>query len=97
EQSLDTIGSAAGKAGLAAAAGLAMVGKAAIDWESAWTGVKKTVDGTPQQLGKVEDGLRNLAKTLPSTHEEIAGVAEAAGQLGVATNDIVGFTKTMID
>ncbi|MGP7812427.1 phage tail tape measure protein [Glutamicibacter soli] len=97
EQSLDTIGGAAGKAGLAAAAGLAMVGKAAIDWESAWTGVKKTVDGTPQQLGKVEDGLRNLAKTLPSTHEEIAGVAEAAGQLGVATNDIVGFTKTMID
>lgn len=97
EQSLDTIGSASGKAGLAAAAGLAMVGKAAIDWESAWTGVKKTVGGTPQQLSKVEDGLRGLAKTLPSTHEEIAGVAEAAGQLGVATNDIVGFTKTMID
>lgn len=27
--------------------------------------------------------LRGLAKTLPATHEEIAGVAEAAGQLGV--------------
>ncbi|UXN33534.1 phage tail tape measure protein [Glutamicibacter sp. M10] len=41
--------------------------------------------------------LRNLAKTLPSTHTEIAAVAEAAGQLGVARKDVSGFTKTMID
>lgn len=76
---------------------LALTGKAAMDWESAWTGVTKTVDGTPAQLAEVEGGLRNLAKTLPSTHAEIAGVAEAAGQLGVARDDVVGFTKTMID
>lgn len=85
------------------AGGTAIVGalgistKAAMDWESAFTGVKKTVDGTPAQLAKVESGLRGLAKTLPSTHAEIAGVAEAAGQLGVARDDVVGFTKTMID
>lgn len=97
EAHLDTIGNSAGKAGLAAAAGLAMVGKAAIDWESAWTGVTKTVNGTPEQLAAVEDGLRGLARELPSSHAEIAGVAEAAGQLGVATGDVVGFTKTMID
>ncbi|MGO2411594.1 phage tail tape measure protein [Glutamicibacter arilaitensis] len=97
EAHLDTIGDTAGKAGLAAAAGLAMVGKAAIDWESAWTGVLKTVDGTPEQLGAVEDGLRGLARTLPATHTEIAAVAEAAGQLGVKTPDVVDFTKTMIN
>ncbi|RAX50856.1 phage tail tape measure protein [Arthrobacter sp. AQ5-05] len=83
--------------GVAAAGGVALVTKAAIDWESAWTGVKKTVDGTPKQLAEVEGGLRNLARTLPSTHTEIAAVAEAAGQLGVKTGDVVGFTKTMID
>lgn len=76
---------------------LGLSAKAAMDWESAWTGVKKTVDGTPAQLAQVETGLRGLAKTLPSTHAEIAGVAEAAGQLGVARDDVVGFTKTMID
>lgn len=92
-----TIGDSAGKAGLAVLAGFALVGKAAIDWESAFAGVRKTTDATEAQYAQLEDGLRSLAKTLPATHEEIAGVAEAAGQLGVARKDIVGFTKTMID
>ena len=80
--------------------GIAALGasaKAAMDWESAWAGVTKTVNGTPEQMNDLEASLRGLAKTLPATHEEIAGVAEAAGQLGVKREDIVGFTKTMID
>ncbi|RBT67546.1 phage tail tape measure protein, TP901 family, core region [Enterococcus hirae] len=38
-----------------------------------------------------------MAKELPASHEEIAGVAEAAGQLGIQTDNVVSFTKTMID
>ncbi|WP_423250544.1 phage tail tape measure protein [Enterococcus hirae] len=45
----------------------------------------------------MEKGLRDLAKELPASHEEIAGVAEAAGQLGIQTDNVVSFTKTMID
>ena len=45
----------------------------------------------------LEKGLRDLAKELPTSHEEIAKVAEAAGQLGIKTDKVVGFTKTMID
>lgn len=45
----------------------------------------------------MENGLRGLAKELPSSHTEIANVAEAAGQLGIKTKNVVGFTKTMID
>lgn len=71
--------------------------KAAVDWESAWTGVLKTVDGTDRELAAVEQGLRGLARTLPATHGEIAAVAEAAGQLGIKTGDIVSFTRTMVD
>lgn len=93
----DDMGSSMLKFGAVGAGALTLVGKAAIDWESAWTGVRKTVDGTPAQMNELEGSLRNLAKTLPSTHEEIAGVAEAAGQLGVRREDVVGFTKTMID
>lgn len=85
------------KAGGALAAGLGLAGKAAIDWESAWAGVTKTIDGTPAQMAEMETGLRNMAKTLPATHEEIAAVAEAAGQLGVKREDVLGFTRTMID
>lgn len=84
-------------AGAAIAAGLALATKAAIDWESAWAGVTKTVEGSPAQLAALEEELRGLATTLPATHSEIAGVAEAAGQLGVKREDIAEFTKTMID
>lgn len=82
-------------AGMLAASGLAA--KAAIDWESAWAGVTKTVDGTDEQMASLEAGLRDMAKELPATHAEIAAVAEAAGQLGIAVPNIEGFTRTMID
>lgn len=82
-------------AGVVALVGLTV--KAASDWESAWAGVTKTVNGTPEELQAVEDGLRGLTKELPAAHTEIAAVAEAAGQLGVQTGNVVAFTKTMVD
>lgn len=83
--------------GAAVAAGLGMAANEAIKWESAWTGVTKTVDGSAAEMERLEGGLRQLALTLPATHEEIAAVAEAAGQLGIKREAILGFTKTMID
>jgi len=97
ESDMRTVGSTFMGVGAALAATTALTAKAAIDWESAWAGVTKTVDGTPEQMQEIEDGLRGLAKELPSSHGEIAAVAEAAGQLGVKTADVVAFTKTMID
>ncbi|MGO5272563.1 phage tail tape measure protein, partial [Collinsella sp. LCP21S3_C3] len=85
------------KVGAVGALALGGLAKSAIDWESAWAGVTKTVDGTPQQMAAIEAGLRSMAKELPSSHREIAAVAEAAGQLGVKSEAIVGFTRTMID
>lgn len=73
------------------------VGKAAMDWESAWAGVQKTNDGTSEQMQALEGDLRELATTLPATHGEIAAVAEAAGQLGVGVDDVSEFTETMIN
>lgn len=85
-------------------AGVTAVTTAAISWESAFAGVLKTNDEIVDSTGKVvysyqdlEDGLRGLAKELPSSHQEIAAVAEAAGQLGIQTDNVVSFTKTMID
>lgn len=76
-------------------AGIAAATKTAIEFEDAWTGVTKTVDGTPQQLSKIDDGLKNLAQTTSSTYQDIAHYAELAGQMGVPTDSIVGFTKTI--
>jgi TP901 family phage tail tape measure protein len=83
--------------GAATLAGLGLATKAAIDWESAWAGVRKTVEGSDAEMAALEAELRNLATTLPATHAEIAGVAEAAGQLGVGVNDVAAFTEVMID
>ena len=81
------------------AMGAALVGstKAAIEWETAFTGVLKTVEGTPKQLAAIEDGLRAMARELPISQTELAGVAEAAGQLGIQTDSILEFTRTMVD
>ncbi|VTS31859.1 phage protein [Streptococcus pseudoporcinus] len=38
-----------------------------------------------------------MAKQLPASASEIAHVAEVAGQLGIRTEDVLGFTRTMID
>lgn len=79
------------------AAGLLVgIGKAAIDFEAAWTGVLKTVDGTPQELETIRQGILDLAQSTSSSSEEIAAVAEAAGQLGIETPNILEFTKTMV-
>lgn len=78
-------------------AGIAAATKTAIEFEDAWTGVTKTVDGTPQQLSKIDDGLKNLAQTTSSTYQDIAHYAELAGQMGIPTDSIVGFTKTITE
>lgn len=78
-------------------AGIAAATKTAIEFEDAWTGVTKTVNGTPQQLTKIDDGLKNLAQTTSSTYQDIAHYAELAGQMGIPTDSIVGFTKTITE
>lgn len=95
-QAINDVGSAFGKVGLAATVGLGVAAKAAMDWETAWAGVTKTVEGSSAQLAGLEEDLRQMAKTMPSTHTEIAAVAQAAGALGVATPDVANFTKTMV-
>lgn len=90
------------------AIGYAAIAKAAIDtvqavvqigsgFESAFAGVLKTVDGTKEQLAGLRTGILDMSKELPASANEIAGVAEAAGQLGIQTENVLGFTKSMID
>lgn len=70
--------------------------KAAIDFESSFAGVRKTVDATEREFKQLEQGFRNLAKTMPLSVNEINRVAEAAGQLGVGKDQILAFTETMV-
>ena len=94
---LQTAGTSLAAVGAGLTAASVGMGKAAMDWESAFAGVKKTNDGTVEQIAQLEQGLRDMTAVLPASHAEIAGVAEAAGQLGVGIEDVQDFTKVMID
>lgn len=94
---METVGAGLLGIGTAAVGGLGLATKAAIDWESAWAGVTKTVEGSEAQMSALQQDLRDMAKELPASHEEIAAVAEAAGQLGVETDSVAEFSRVMID
>lgn len=80
----------------AVAAGTAAF-KVGMDFESAFAGVTKTVDGTAEEMQVLRQGIRDLATELPASAVEIANVAESAGALGIAKENILDFTEVMIN
>lgn len=71
--------------------------KSAIDWESAFTGVMKTVDETATTTyDDLKKSINEIAKTTASNQNEIAGVMEIGGQLGVTADNLTDFTTVMI-
>lgn len=78
------------------------VGKSAvnsiIDFESAFTGVTKTVDETATTTyGDLQESIKSMATVTASSKEEIARIMEVSGQLGISADDITEFTRTMIE
>lgn len=85
-------------------AGIAVASaKASIDIESAFAGVRKTLDTSGLSANEaekafkdIENGIMELSKKMPTAATEIAGVAESAGQLGIKRENILGFTEVMV-
>ncbi|UXV33143.1 phage tail tape measure protein [Mammaliicoccus sciuri] len=71
--------------------------KASIDYESAFAGVRKTVNGSEKDYKKLSDGIIKMSKNLPVAATDIAEVGEMAGQLGIKKSNILDFSKTIID
>ena len=71
--------------------------KASIDFESAFTGVRKTVDATEAEFGQLRSTLLNMSKEIPQSANDLAGIMETAGQLGVDTANLESFTRTIAD
>ena len=103
-KSLDSVGQAAGVAGrqlamigapIAIAGGLAI--KTFVDFESAFTGVRKTVDASEAEFQAISNQFRQMSQEIPVAVNELSRIGEAAGQLGIQSEDIVGFTRVMAD
>lgn len=71
--------------------------KFAADFDSAMVGVRKTTDLTDEEFAQMTQTIRDMAKELPATAVEIAGVTEAAGQLGIAKENLTEFAEVMIN
>ena len=95
-ESFGKVGSAVTILGATIGLGLGLATKAAMDWESAFANVEKVV-GSGAGTDVLNQQLRDLAKTLPVSAEEIANVATAAGQLGVQKQNLAAFTKVAIE
>lgn len=70
--------------------------KVAIDFESAMADVKKVVNFTNElDFSNFNKELLNLAKTIPLSASELAQIAASGGQLGIAKENLLEFTKTV--
>lgn len=69
--------------------------QASMDFESSITGVAKTTDLTDEELAAMSDSIKALSTEIPATTQEIAAVAEAAGQLGIQKYALLDFTEIM--
>ncbi len=66
-----------------------------IEFESAFAGVRKTVNATDEEFEQFETGLRSMSTQMPMTASELSAIAEAAGQLGIKNENLISFTETM--
>ena len=71
--------------------------KASVDYEDAFASVRKTVDATEEEFGALSDSVKQMSTEVAASSESIAEVMAVAGQLGVANDYLVEFTRTMID
>lgn len=71
--------------------------KAAMDFESAMAGVRKTTDLTDREFAALSKGIREMSQEIPTSAKELAGLAEVAGQLGIEKENLLSFTRVMAD
>lgn len=103
QRDLADIGRQASDAGLALTKALTLplaglgiaTAKAAIDFESSFAGVRKTINATDAEFAEMAQGFRDLAKTIPVNVNELNRLGEAAGALGIPKAEVVDFARVM--
>ena len=74
----------------------AAAGKAAIDFESSFAGIRKTMDLTEAEFSRLADANRQLAKEIPVAVDELNRIGELAGQLGIrGVENVLKFEETI--
>lgn len=69
--------------------------KAAVDYESAFAGVRKTVDMTEEEYDRLYDATVKLSGEQPVSAEQLFAIEEMAGQLGISNDKLLDFSQTV--
>lgn len=67
----------------------------AINFESAFAGVKKTIEATAWGFQGLKKELKDMATEIPVGFEELSKIAELWGQLWIAKKDLKDFTRVI--
>lgn len=65
------------------------------DFETAFAGIRKTIDASEMEFAKIRKGILNLSEATPFAATELSNLARIGGQLGVQQENIVGFTEAI--
>ena len=71
--------------------------KASISYESAFTSVRKTVNATEEEFAALSYEIKGMSTEIATSADDIAEVVAIAGQLGIGTDYLTEFARTMID
>ena len=78
----------------AVAFSLAQPIRQAIEFESAMSDVRKTVDfDTPEQFAQMQQDILKMGRTLPLAHDGLAALVAAGGQAGLAREELAKFAE----
>jgi TP901 family phage tail tape measure protein len=82
---------------LAITAPLTLLGKKmygnAVDYESAYVGMTKTVEGTEEQYAALNETVQQLSESTPMGYVDLMGIAQTGGNLGVAIDEMDNFVS----
>lgn len=82
-------------AGAGIAAGATFAITTAASFEQAEAGIRKTVGGSIEEVDALVAKVREMAREVPLSFEELAAIAESGGALGVSTSALDEFTDVV--
>jgi TP901 family phage tail tape measure protein len=91
-ESLGNVKAGMVEAAVAAAPMVLAIGQA-IKFESSMANVKKVVDASPAAFAALRSEIVAMTREIPMSANELAQIAAAGGQLGIASQDIGAFVK----
>lgn len=77
-------------------AGLSKAVSTAVSQESAFAGVKKTVNATAGEYTRLKDSVTDLSNAMPFAFEQVASVMEEAGRFGIPTQNLKDATELFL-